>query len=143
MKFWDASALAPLHAREPRTADLQALARSDEGIVVWWGTVVECASALARMRRHQSLTDAEYAKALEALVLTSSGWRPVTPSQDLRYDAMRFVRLHPLSAADAFQLAAALHWAQRRPGGLEFVCLDARLRQAAAIEGFTILPANG
>ncbi len=143
MKFWDASALAPLHARERRTAELQALAKSDEGIVVWWGTVVECASALARLNRRGSLTDDAYAKALEALVVTSRGWRPVTPSQDVRYDAMRFVRVHPLSAADAFQLAAAVHWAQQRPGGLDFVCLDARLRQAAAIEGFTLLPAHG
>jgi predicted nucleic acid-binding protein len=143
VRFWDASALAPLLLTESRTTELQALARADERFVVWWGTVVECASALARQHRRQSLSEDEHAKALEALALTSRAWRPVIPSDDVRYDAMRFVRVHPLSAADAFQLAAALHWAQQRPGGLDFVCLDARLRQAAAIEGFTVLPANG
>jgi hypothetical protein len=52
---------------------------------------------------------------------------------------MRFARLHGLRAGDAVQLAAAVSWAQRGPRGLEFVCLDRKLREAALIEGFTVL----
>lgn len=140
MRFWDASALVPLHVAERRTTELRALVKDDEAVVVWWGTVVECASALGRQHRRGELTPDDYGKALRALALTSRSWRAVVPTQELRFDAMRFVRVHPLSAADALQLAAALHWATRRPGGLDFVCLDARLRDAALAEGFTVLP---
>ena len=46
----------------------------------------------------------------------------------------------PLRAANALQLVAALIWAQESPQGLEFVCLDQNLREAALREGFSILP---
>jgi uncharacterized protein len=48
--------------------------------------------------------------------------------------------VHPLRAADAFQLAAAQAWRQQDPSGASFVCLDERLRDAAAREGFSSLP---
>jgi hypothetical protein len=48
--------------------------------------------------------------------------------------------VHALRAADAFQLASALIWAEESPVGSEIVCLDENLRQAAAKEGFTVLP---
>ena len=47
---------------------------------------------------------------------------------------------HPESAPPALQLAAAFLWADRRPWGHDFVCLDARLREAARAEGFRVLP---
>jgi hypothetical protein len=47
---------------------------------------------------------------------------------------------HPLRAADTLQLAAALIWAEETPQGLEIVCLDQNLREAALKEGFTLLP---
>ncbi|MHB0981601.1 MAG: hypothetical protein ACYC5Q_16310 [Thermoleophilia bacterium] len=54
--------------------------------------------------------------------------------------SLRLLTAHPLRAADSLQLAAALLWAQDHPAGREFVCLDERLRIAAALEGFRILP---
>ena len=51
-----------------------------------------------------------------------------------------FLLLHPLRAADAMQLAAAIVWANGQATGHEFVCLDHRLREAAQREGFTVLP---
>lgn len=44
------------------------------------------------------------------------------------------------SAADALQLAAALDWCDGNTCGESFVCLDDRLRGAAALEGFRVLP---
>jgi len=52
---------------------------------------------------------------------------------------MRLLRIHPLRAADALQLAAALTAAEN-PGALAFVSLDDRLSDAARREGFSILP---
>ena len=46
-----------------------------------------------------------------------------------------------LRAADACQLAAALIAARERPRGFQLVTLDCRLRQAAELEGFSVLPA--
>jgi predicted nucleic acid-binding protein len=46
----------------------------------------------------------------------------------------------PLRAADAFQLAAAIIWADGEPEGRNFVSYDKRLRDAARSEGFTVIP---
>jgi predicted nucleic acid-binding protein len=51
--------------------------------------------------------------------------------------AIRFLRVHPLRAADALQLAAAFVAAERRPPSLEMVTLDDRLANAA--KGFAII----
>jgi hypothetical protein len=47
---------------------------------------------------------------------------------------------HALRAADALQLAAALDWCDGNTRGESFVCLDDRLRGAAVLEGFRVLP---
>ncbi len=52
---------------------------------------------------------------------------------------MRFLRVHPLRAADALQLAAAFTASERRPASLEIVTLDERLADAARKEGFTLI----
>jgi predicted nucleic acid-binding protein len=70
----------------------------------------------------------------------SSQWTEVRPSNLVRDQASRVLLLHPLRAADALQLAAALVWAGSQTTSLEFVCLDHRLREAAAREGFQVIP---
>ena len=52
---------------------------------------------------------------------------------------MRFLRVHPLRAADALQLAAAFAAAECRPAPLEVVTLDERLAAAAQREGFPLV----
>ena len=49
------------------------------------------------------------------------------------------LRVHPLRAADALQLAAAFAAAERRPTSLELVTLDDRLADAVRKEGFVVL----
>ena len=49
--------------------------------------------------------------------------------------------MHPLRAADALQLGAALVATDLEPAGLELVTLDERLATAAEKEGFTVLGA--
>ena len=55
MKFWDASAIVPLLIAEVSTQRLQALAAGDPDMLVWWGSQVECVSALARLERDAAL----------------------------------------------------------------------------------------
>ena len=65
----------------------------------------------------------------------------VSPSDELRRRAARLLAVHPLRAADALQLAAALLWCEEQPHAEGFVSLDVKLRDAALKEGFTVLPA--
>jgi uncharacterized protein len=46
MKFWDASALIPLCLHERDTTALKSLVQADQSIVAWWGSPIECLSAL-------------------------------------------------------------------------------------------------
>lgn len=108
-------------------------------IAVWWGTPVECVSAFARLRRQGELIAAGLGRARDLLDRLAEDWSEVGPSLEVREHAVRLLGLHPLRAADALQLAAALVWANRRPAGQPFVCLDARLREAARAEGFLVL----
>ena len=62
----------------------------------------------------------------------------IDPSDVIRETATRFLRVHPLRAADALQLAAAFAAAERRPASLEIVTLDDRLADVAGKEGFAV-----
>jgi len=108
--------------------------------VVWWSARVECLSALSRRRREGVLPDHAEHKARAILSTLSEEWSEVQPSDFVRQRAERLLMIHPLRAADAFQLAAALVWAQETPQGLDFVCLDQNLCAAAYKQGFHVLP---
>ena len=138
MKFWDSSALVPLLAAERRTRAVQALYSRDLEVVVWWGTLVECASAVARLERDGALSAADAAESFARLDALAPSWMQIDPSDEIRESARRFLRVHPLRAADALQLAAALVAAERRPPTLTLVTCDDRLRDAAGKEGFLL-----
>jgi predicted nucleic acid-binding protein len=116
------------------------LLRADEDVVVWWGTPVECISAVARLERTGELEPPAAQGALDALALLRSGWTEVVPSESVRDRASRLLRVHPLRAADALQGAAALVWAGGSRSGPDFVTVDERLGTVMAREGFTIRP---
>jgi predicted nucleic acid-binding protein len=140
MKFWDSSAIVPLCFRESASDAVRGVARSDEDVVVWWGSRVECISAMARRRREGVLSAEADHEARAILSALSGQWSEVQPSEIVRDRAERLLTVHALRAADGLQLAAALVWAEEAPKGLEVVCLDQNLRQAALREGFTVLP---
>lgn len=139
MKFWDASAIVPLVMTEPTTGAMQALAQKDPAMLVWWATEVECASAIARLERDGALDESAVTEAFDRLKQLAGGWHEVDPSDAVREAAVRFLRVHPLRAADALQLAAAFIAAERRPASLEVVTLDDRLAAAARKEGFVLI----
>lgn len=138
MKFWDASAIVPLLVAESSTAALQALASRDADMLVWWATPIECASALARLERDGALDDEQAAAAFDRLKQLSGAWHEVEAGDAVRDTAVRFLRVHPLRAADALQLAAAFVAANRQPATLELVTLDDRVAAAARKEGFVL-----
>jgi uncharacterized protein len=140
VKFWDASALVPLVVWEPRSDDCFELVQSDPEIAHWWGTPIEIHSGLERRFRQGSLSAANLANSRRSVEKLLQGGHEVDPTEQVKLSALHLLRLHPLKAADALQLAAALHLMSGRASQLEFVSLDDRLRAAALAEGTTVLP---
>jgi len=138
VRFWDASAVVPLVVEEPQRESMLRLLESDAVMVVWWGTLVECTSAISRRERDGSLSAGDTRAALERLRYIEERWQEILPTTAVRETARRLLRVHPLRAADSLQLAAAIIAAEREPETLELVCLDDRLSDAAAREGFKI-----
>jgi hypothetical protein len=138
MRYWDASALVSLLVEEAATRAREDLIEQNSQILTWWGSKVECASALNRLRRQGTLDEAGLQKGLRVLDELAGAWTDVVPTSTVRERAMRLLRVHPLRAADALQLAAALTSAADDPSRLEMVCGDTRLADAARKEGLTL-----
>lgn len=140
MTFWDSSALLALLMGEPGAAILVGLMDVDPNVVMWWGTPVELVSGVCRVRRETGFDGAAMSSIMERIDRHAAKSEQVDPSEQVRRAAMRVLRVHDLRAGDAFQLAAALIWADHNPNCARFVCLDKRLREAAEREGFAVLP---
>jgi predicted nucleic acid-binding protein len=141
VRFWDSSALVPLLVSEAGTKTATDLYAEDASIVVFWTTVVECASAIARADREGWIDPEQVARAIDRLDRLQGSWSEVQPVDLVRETARRLLRTHPLRTADSLQLAAALVVSEFRPASLDFVCLDGRLRDGAAREGLPVRPA--
>jgi predicted nucleic acid-binding protein len=138
--FWDSSAVVPLLLPEPRSSLLSDLLARDQEPAAWWATPTECQSALYRHHRQRPLGSAAMHAALQRLETFVEDTDTVAATEGVRRRAARLLAIHPLRAGDALQLAAALVWCEETPDGEAFVCLDERLRAAAAKEGFDVLP---
>jgi predicted nucleic acid-binding protein len=110
----------------------------DPSVVVWWATRTECVSAFMRQLRDRSLNAAAERQARQVLRMLAKAWSEIQPTETLRGTAERLLAVHSLTAADAFQLAAALQWCQRETQDMFFVTFDDRLSDAAHKEGFTV-----
>jgi predicted nucleic acid-binding protein len=141
MRFWDAAAVVPLLVEEPTSAKLRRLYETDTAQSVWCLTPVEAWGAVARKRRASVLGSPDVREARRRLESLSRDWLEIHELSSVTRRALRLVEVHPLRAADALQLAAALVFVSDRPEGFEFVTLDSRLAEAAEAEAFrTIVP---
>lgn len=140
VRFWDTSAIVPLCVKEPTSLELRKMAAADPVLVVWWATRTECISAFSRRRRERRIEPVVEDQARTVLDRLAGAWSEVLPSEILRRRCERLLAVHPLRAADAFQLAAALLWSRGDPAARALVSLDERLREAARREGFRTVP---
>lgn len=127
--------MVPLTVKEERTTRVRSLYKAHQ-VIVWWGTPLEIASAVARLARMKQINPSEEAKARQVAQRISDSWSVIQPSDALRATATELVRRHDLSAADALQLAAALQWCEDAPQGRIFLTADLKLRRAASSTGF-------
>ncbi len=139
MRYWDSSALLPLVVRERTTGAMQDLLKADADVITWWASRVEAASALTRLGREGAIDDQFLQAALTRLDAFAETWDEVAPTDLIRDHATRLLRVHPLRAADALQLASAIIVSEHRPQVLPLVTLDRRLGEAALREGFSVL----
>ena len=139
MRFWDASALVPLFIKEASTPEVESWRAADPGITTWMMTRVEVVSAIARRKREWPELMALWNRAIRDVHEVTLRWTEIWDAAATRHHAERIIMKHPLRAADALQLGAALVAADGDPQSLELVTLDRRLAAAARQEGFPVL----
>lgn len=108
-------------------------------MIVWALSRVELLSALARRRREEPGAASRLLAARRDLLSAWERWSEVTALEVVRRHAERVIETHPLRAADALQIAAALVAAEGDPESLPFVTFDRALAAAAEREGFRVL----
>jgi len=135
--FWDSSALIPLCVEQKQTEKSTSLF-AIHGIAFWRSTPVEIVSGLTRLLRMREINTDEFQAGKELAQIIAKTWLLVGPSEQIAHHARSLLEVHPLSAADALQLAAALEWCEGKPQGNVFLTFDKRLREAAGLAGFTL-----
>lgn len=139
MKFWDSSVLVPLVLEEPASAACRRELRADSGMAVWALSRTEVVSAIRRRERAGDLDSAGVATAIGRIETRAARWTEVDALEPVRQRAERLLGVHPLRAADALQLAAALALFDDRPRGRLFLTRDVELAAAAGREGFVVI----
>jgi len=140
VKFWDASAVVPLLAPEAQSAECTRSLETDPVVIVWALTPVEALSALHRKLRDKTMNEAAVERARQRLESLRGAWSEVNDLELVRRRAERLLATHPLRAADALQLAAALVVCDEDPRKMPFMSLDENLNAAARREGFEVFP---
>ena len=139
MKYWDASALVPLVVAEPDSDRVRSWLSDDDGIVTWAWTRTEIVSAIERRACEGSLSLQQRRETLARFADLADAWDEVTDMLAIRSRANALLARHPLRAADAGQLGAALLIREQLARELVFVCLDHRLSLAAERESLRVV----
>ena len=139
MRYWDASALVPLIVVETDSELVRTWLSEDEAIVTWVWSRTEVTSAIERRTREGEISRSQRRQALGRLDAFSNTWDEIADVLAVRSKAEALLSRHPLRAADAGQLSAALLLQEYLGGTLSFACLDQRLRAAAQVEGLEVL----
>ena len=140
MRYWDSSALVALHVEQAATAGVRDLYATDPGVLTWALSDVEVRSGIVRLGREGAMDASEVQTAIVRIEAFWEGVHEVSVLEAVKPRAKRLLGVHPLKAADAMQLGAALAAVYDAPLGWEFVCLDRGLAAAAQREGFTVVP---
>lgn len=139
MRYWDASALVPLIVAEADSSLVRGWLSEDGGVTTWAWTHTEITSAIERRAREGSLTRQQRRAVLDRFRSFARSWDEVTDVLAVRTRANALLARHPLRAADAAQLGAALLVQEQLTGPLTFISLDQRLSEAAERESLRVL----
>ncbi len=132
--FFDASALAKRYVEEEHSSEvLRWLEEATPAVCRL--SEVEIASVLARRFRDEVISSVDRDRALAALDGDLRAVHVVELSGAVLRAARATLLRHPLRAADAIQLAAALLLRERLRAPIAFLTFDRRLAAAAEREG--------
>jgi predicted nucleic acid-binding protein len=131
-----------LIVEEASSSACRNLLRTDRAIAVWTLSRVEALSAIWREVRSGTMERAAAMQAGKRLDALSAAWTEVDGLAAVRARAERIVAVHPLRAADALQLAAALVLSRGRLRW-PFVTGDQQLASVAELEGFDVIAPEG
>jgi len=140
VRYWDASALVPLVVAEPTSDAVRSQLAEDGHIVTWAWSRTEIVSAVERRTREGLLSRRRRREVLDRFSRFADTWDEVTEILAVRARANALLARHPLRAADAGQLGAALLVQEQLATPLPFVCLDTRLAYAAELESLRVIP---
>jgi hypothetical protein len=140
LKYWDSSALIPLFVAEKSSKLLRKTYAEDTAVLSWTLSDIEVGSALSRLLRERAASREDLETAASSFEAFWKGVHVVALVDAVKTRARRLLRLHPLTAADALQLAAALVSVEDDPRRFALVSLDERLRGAGEREGFRLIP---
>ena len=140
MRYWDASALVPLVVAESDSESARTWLSEDDHIVTWVWTRTEIIGAIERRAREGALSRLQRRDVPERFNAFADSWDEVTEVLAVRSRATALLARHPLRAADAGQLGAALLVREQLASPLTFVCLDQRLSSAAELESLRVIP---
>jgi len=138
VRYWDTSAVVPLEIDERGSDLVRTWLREDSVIATWGLTRLEIASAIERRNREGVIGTVQRREIVARFDALADAWGEVTDLLAVRTRAALLLVRHPIRAADAAQLAAAMLVAEGNPGTIEFVCLDRELAVAAEREGFRV-----
>jgi uncharacterized protein len=143
--FADASAGVKRYVDEPGAA----LVRSIDSLVFSALSRVELPSAIWRKEREGVLGLDEVSVVLDEFELDWHGTQNSPPAFSivatdpaLLVEAAHLTGRHQLRSGDAVQLASAVVARRQDPDLVTVACFDVRLREAAAREGFRLVPAE-
>ena len=139
MRYWHTSALAPLLVAVATSEVVRSWLGEDSVIATWAWTRVEIASAVERRTREGDRSREQRRAVMSRLDGFSATWHEVVEVLAVRSRATSVLARHPLRAADAAQLGAALHVRDQLGAPLQFVSLDQRLTEATEREGLAIV----
>jgi len=137
LAYWDSSSLVPLCTVQPQSNSAWAL-HSKYEVVTGWATEVEILSALTRLKRMGAITSGQFLAAKKLALSIVQSWLEVRGSASITRNACLLLEKHPLSAADAIQLANALEACRHMPHAFVFISADQRQADAARQVGFTV-----
>jgi uncharacterized protein len=140
MRFWDSSAIIPLIVQEEQSKYCIHAYRADSDMLVWTMSKIEVLSALCRRVREGALGPTSFDAASLRMNSLFERVYEVDAIQQVKERAMRLLRVHPLKAADALQLAAVMVGTEENVRRLPFMCFDDRLTAAARLEGYEVNP---
>lgn len=108
-------------------------------VLLFSALMMNISFALQRLMREENISIKEGVQFYRRLEHLRNCWSEIQPSDALKEQAERLLRLLKLRAADALQVAAALLWCNNFTRGRVFIAADGMLMDAAQIEGFTVL----